>query len=358
MTKIQVALDGVVLDYGTHRVLQKTDLAINEGEFLTILGPSGSGKTTILRLLGGFLRPSSGRILLDGKDISDLPPERRPFNTVFQDYALFPHMSVGENVAYSLRLRGVARANRLAAADEALSLVGLSGFSGRRISQLSGGQQQRVALARAIVSKPSVVLLDEPLSALDASLRRQMQLFLKSIQRKLGTTFVFVTHDQEEALSMSDRIVVMNVGRIVQIGTPTSIYHAPCSAFVAAFIGRNNLLPGTFDRATRLFTTLAGPILFDETYSAEIGDFSEIAVRPECLAVSQRGGATSDLSVNRLPGTVEDTTFSGSHYSYQVRVAEGTVLECTGSAQTDLIFQVGDEVDVLFSAQNVRMVAQ
>ncbi len=215
-----IRLAGIGKSYGAVTVLQPFDLEIGDGEFLTILGPSGSGKTTILRMLGGFTAPSTGRILLDGTDITDTPIFRRPFNTVFQDYALFPHMTVARNVGYGLRMRRRPRAEVEKRVAEALAVVGLADKAGRHPGELSGGQRQRVALARAIICEPRVVLLDEPLAALDAGLRRSMQEFLKDLQRRIRTTFVFITHDQEEAIAMSDRIVVMDHGRVEQVGTP------------------------------------------------------------------------------------------------------------------------------------------
>ena len=226
------------------------DLEIAEGEFFTMLGPSGSGKTTLLRLIAGFERPDSGRVELGGQDVTRQPPYARDVNTVFQDYALFPHMTVLENVAYGLRVKRVGKAERQRRAEAALGIVRLSGLSGRKPVQLSGGQRQRVALARAMVNEPEVLLLDEPLGALDAKLRQEMQLELKRIQREVGITFVYVTHDQEEALTMSDRLAVFNQGHIEQLGTPVEVYEQPATEFVAGFIGISNLL----ERDGRHFT--------------------------------------------------------------------------------------------------------
>ncbi len=238
-------LSRIEKSYGDVSVLKRLDLDVRNREFLTLLGPSGSGKTTILRLIGGFTLPSAGEILFEGRNnIAKVEIFDRPFNTVFQDYALFMHMTVAENVAYGLRVRGVAKAEREQRVLEALTLVGLADFKSRRPAQLSGGQKQRVALARALICRPKILLLDEPLSALDAELRRQMQGFLKRLQREVATTFIFVTHDQEEAMTMSDRICVMNGGTIEQISDPPSIYYQPQSEFVATFFGENNLLPG------------------------------------------------------------------------------------------------------------------
>jgi putative spermidine/putrescine transport system ATP-binding protein len=237
-----VRLAGLRKSFGSLAAVAGVDLEIGEGEFFTMLGPSGSGKTTLLRLIAGFERPDSGTVELGGADVTRQPPYARNVNTVFQDYALFPHMSVLQNVEYGLRVRRVARAERRRRAEAALDMVRLSGLGGRKPVQLSGGQRQRVALARAIVNEPEVLLLDEPLGALDAKLRQEMQLELKRIQREVGITFVYVTHDQEEALTMSDRLAVFKQGRIEQLGTPVEVYEQPASDFVAGFIGISNVL--------------------------------------------------------------------------------------------------------------------
>ncbi|MBX6323541.1 MAG: ABC transporter ATP-binding protein, partial [Rhodospirillaceae bacterium] len=241
---VLLELRGVAKSFGRVRVLTGIDLAVRDGELITLLGPSGSGKTTILRLIGGFIAPDAGRILLEGRDILPLPINRRPFNTVFQDYALFPHMTVAGNVGYGLRVRGVPRREMVRRVGEVLALVQLEDLADRYPAQLSGGQRQRVALARAIVCRPRLILLDEPLAALDVALRRQMQQFLKDIQREIRTTFLFVTHDQEEAIAMADRICVMDEGRILQLGTAHDVYYRPASPFVARFFGENNLIEG------------------------------------------------------------------------------------------------------------------
>ena len=232
--------------FGAVKAVDMVDLAVAEGEFFAMLGPSGSGKTTCLRLIAGFEQPTSGHIEIFGETAEGMPPYRRNVNTVFQDYALFPHMNVAENVAYGLMIRGVRRAERAHAAEEALALVRLPGYGARRPSQLSGGQRQRVALARALINKPKVLLLDEPLGALDLKLRESMQEELKSLQRTLGITFIFVTHDQGEALSMADRVAVFDHGHVMQIGTPEAIYQRPASRFVADFVGSSNVLPPDF----------------------------------------------------------------------------------------------------------------
>lgn len=243
-----VSFHSVSRHFGSVRAVDDVTLDIAAGEFFAMLGPSGSGKTTCLRLTAGFERPTAGRISIFGKDATDTPPYRRPVNTVFQDYALFPHLNVTDNVAYGLMIAGEGRAARRKAAEAALEMVALSGFGSRKPSELSGGQRQRVALARALVMKPQVLLLDEPLGALDLKLREQMQGELKSLQRQLGITFVFVTHDQGEALSMADRVAVFDAGRIQQIGTPEEVYHRPETPFVADFVGSSNVLPAEMVR--------------------------------------------------------------------------------------------------------------
>jgi len=284
---------------GEVRAVDGVDLAIAPGEFFTLLGPSGSGKTTCLRMIGGFTLPTAGRILIGGEDVTRRPPYARPVNTVFQDYALFPHMSIRDNVAYALMVRQVPRAQRERRADELLALVRLDGVGDRRPGQLSGGQRQRVALARALISEPQLLLLDEPLGALDLKLREQMQTELKALQRQLGITFLFITHDQHEALSMSDRIGVFNAGRLEQVGTPHAVYDAPATRFVAQFVGAANLLDG--EPAQRL-TGHAAAML-----------------RPERI----RLGAAADA---RASGTVREVQYFGAFTRVRVQ-ADGALLQ-------------------------------
>src|SRR5574342_538277 len=244
MGESAILFENVSRHFGEVKAVDNVELEIKDGEFFSMLGPSGSGKTTCLRMIAGFDRPTAGQIVLYGKDVSNLPPYERPVNTVFQDYALFPHMTIEDNIAYGLIVKGVPKAERYQQVDEMLDLVRLPGFGYRKPSQLSGGQRQRVALARALINHPKVLLLDEPLGALDLKLRQQMQVELKAIQKSVGITFIFVTHDQEEALTMSDRIAVFNEGRIQQVGTPSEIYERPASPFVAGFVGTSNLVTG------------------------------------------------------------------------------------------------------------------
>ena len=277
---VAVELREVSRHYGSVRAVAGVSLAIEDGEFFSMLGPSGSGKTTCLRLIGGFDLPSSGHILLHGRDASDLPPYERDVNTVFQDYALFPHLSVLDNVAYGLRMKGVGRAERHREAELALEQVALGGLGHRRPGQLSGGQRQRVALARALVNKPRVLLLDEPLGALDLKLREQMQAELKGLQRRIGITFVYVTHDQGEALSMSDRVAVFNHGRIEQVDTPPNLYARPRTVFVARFVGTANVIEGEMARqiagSERPVSFRPEHIRFGEPAAGQIGIAAEV----------------------------------------------------------------------------------
>src|SRR4051812_9266771 len=265
-----VRLEGVVKRFGDVTAVAGVDLEVRAGEFFSLLGPSGSGKTSCLRMIAGFEHPTEGRVHLGGKDVTDLPPNKRDVNTVFQDYALFPHMTVGENVEYGLRVRKVPKDDRREQAREALRMVRLEGYEERKPSQLSGGQRQRVALARALVNSPDVLLLDEPLGALDLKLRQQMQIELKAIQHDIGLTFLYVTHDQEEALTMSDRLGVMNAGRIEQVGTPAEVYEQPATGFVAGFVGVSNVLSG-------------------EPAAAVTGSPHAFTIRPEKIAMVEPG---------------------------------------------------------------------
>ena len=313
-------LRGIDLFFGPMQILHGLDLAVREGEFLTLLGPSGSGKSTILRIIGGFLRPRRGSVTLRGADISAVPVNRRPFNTVFQDYALFPHMTVAENVAYGPRVQGRYDAAMREKIREVIATVGLGGLENRRPAALSGGQRQRVALARAIVCQPQVILLDEPLSALDAELRHQMQDFLKDLQRQLGITFVFVTHDQSEAIVLSDRIVVLNSGRIEQIGTPHEVYYRPAREFVAGFFGRNNLLPGriaALKGGGAVVETALGAIPCDGPLPAGLGPRAavKVAIRPEALRPAESAGA--------IHAIVERVVFVGAISRIDLAVGNG-----------------------------------
>src|SRR5438105_6988784 len=290
LPRAAIGLVGVSKRFGTHVAVDDVTLEIGEGEFFSLLGPSGCGKTTTLRMVAGFELPDAGRIVLKGSDVTEVPANRRPVNMVFQQYALFPHMSVYDNVAFGLRVKRVPRAEHRGRVHEMLRVVSLEGFDRRRARQLSGGQQQRVALARALVNRPAALLLDEPLGALDVKLRKQMQLELKRIQNELGTTFVYVTHDQDEALAMSDRIAVMNHGRVEQIGAPREIYEHPSTPFVADFIGSLNALEFTVNELVGDYA-LSRPaggerVVVRVGSDAQTGDSVRIAVRPERIQIA------------------------------------------------------------------------
>jgi putative spermidine/putrescine transport system ATP-binding protein len=310
-----VAVDGV-------------DLEVVAGEFLTLLGPSGSGKTTVLRMIAGFEMPSAGVIELGGEDVSRVPPFDRDVNTVFQDYALFPHMSVQENVEYGLKVKRVGREERRMRALQTLTKVRLEGLADRRPKQLSGGQRQRVALARALVNHPQVLLLDEPLGALDLKLREQMQVELKSIQRDVGITFIFVTHDQEEALTMSDRVAVFNDGAIEQVGTPAQIYEKPATRFVAGFVGTTNLLDA--DAAGRI-----------------VGREGTFSIRPEKISLLPAGQDVAG-GLQSVPGRVTDVVYLGADTRYSVESGDGDtlVVQAANPHDADNLAQVGDDVTV------------
>ena len=302
-------------------------LTIESGEFFSLLGPSGCGKTTTLRMIGGFEQPSSGRIELRGRDVTTDPPDKRPVNMVFQNYALFPHLDVGDNVAFGLKRRRVAREDIERRVDEALELVHLTGYQRRKPNQLSGGQQQRVALARALVNRPNVLLLDEPLGALDLKLRKRLQVELKRIQQEVGITFVYVTHDQEEALTMSDRIAVMHHGRIEQLGTPEALYERPTTTFVADFIGTTNLLRGTveaLDDGAALVRLEGGDVCRIGRPGRSVGQVVDISLRPEAIAIGPAedgAGAAPGISA-----TIQQSAYLGSAVQYLVRTTGGVVL--------------------------------
>lgn len=303
---IAIRLENVTRHFGAVRAVDDISLEILDGEFFSMLGPSGSGKTTCLRLIAGFEQPTSGRIYLHDKDVVGIPPYDRDVNTVFQDYALFPHMTVGENVAYGLMIKRVPKAERLRQVDEMLDLVRMPGVAGRKPSQLSGGQRQRVALARALINHPAVLLLDEPLGALDLKLRQEMQIELKAIQQRVGITFIYVTHDQEEALTMSDRIAVFNQGKIEQIGTPSDIYEAPQTAFVAGFVGTSNIISGA--AAQRL-----------------TGSDTPFSVRPEKIRLASMDAPVTEDACS-AQGIIRDVVYLGLHTRYLVDIGDGVDL--------------------------------
>ncbi len=306
MTTPAIRFDKVSRHFGEVRAVDNTDLEIRDGEFFSMLGPSGSGKTTCLRMIAGFDRPTSGNIYLYGQEVSDLPPYERDVNTVFQDYALFPHMTIEDNIAYGLMIKGVSKAERIKQVDEMLDLVRLPGFGYRKPSQLSGGQRQRVALARALINHPKVLLLDEPLGALDLKLRQQMQVELKNIQREVGITFIFVTHDQEEALTMSDRIAVFSEGKIQQVGTPSDIYERPATPFVAGFVGTSNLLSG-------------------EVAKRITGSEQMFSVRPEKIHLGS-DSSKPEKDMLTIDGVIRDVVYLGLFTRYLVEIEGGSDL--------------------------------
>jgi spermidine/putrescine transport system ATP-binding protein len=346
-----VRLDGICKRYDGAAAVERLDLDIGAGEFLVLLGPSGSGKTTILSMIGGFAAPTEGRVLIAGEDVTELPPAKRPTATVFQDYALFPHLSVRANVGFGLAMRRVPKPERQRRADEMLNLVGLVGFGDRGVHQLSGGQQQRVALARAIAVEPKVLLLDEPLGALDLSLRRQMQEELVRIQKRLGTTFVHVTHDQEEAMSVADRVIVMNKGRVEDMGPPSRVYLRPASLFTASFMGESNILPGEVVEATAnaaWIKTAAG--ILTVPVHAKVGESVTLSIRPEQLQIGRSGDGAIPLGTGR----VSETSFQGTHLRARVAL---------GSADVELLLRapagsglgVDDEVQLSVRPTDIVM---
>ncbi len=320
---VAVKFERVSRSFGSVKAVDAVDLEIVEGEFFAMLGPSGSGKTTCLRLIAGFEQPDSGHIEIFGETAEGVPPYRRAVNTVFQDYALFPHMTVGDNVAYGLMIRGIAGGVRRKQAGEMLELVKLAGFGERKPSQLSGGQRQRVALARALVNQPKVLLLDEPLGALDLKLREQMQVELKALQRTLGITFVFVTHDQGEALSMADRVAVFNEGRIVQVGAPADVYERPGSRFVADFVGSSNVL------APEVAERLGGKRAWT-------------SIRPERISVVETAGA-APAGFASLRGTVRSAHYQGAITRF---VLAADHLNLTVAAPPSRRYAEGDRIEV------------
>jgi putative spermidine/putrescine transport system ATP-binding protein len=336
-----VTLENLEKTYGDVVAVGGINLEIADGEFFSMLGPSGSGKTTTLRLIAGFELPSAGRVLLHGKDVSSVPPFDRDVNTVFQDYALFPHMTVGENVSYGLVIRRVARSEREARVTEAMEMVRLGGFEKRRPSQLSGGQRQRVALARALVNRPRVLLLDEPLGALDLKLREQMQIELKDIQKEVGITFIYVTHDQEEALTMSDRLAVFNLGAIEQIGTPAGVYEHPTTPFVAGFVGTSNLLK-------------------DEAARAVIGQAATFTIRPEKIQMVDPS-AQPDSDEQSALGNVREVVYLGSDTRYIVALEAGGELVVTQqnlqTSSMEALAAQGRPVRLIWKRQHVLSLA-
>lgn len=329
MSEEIIRLSNISKDYNGTEVLKNINLYILRNEFLTLLGPSGCGKTTTLRIIGGFEQPSNGEIIFEGKNINDLPPFKRKVNTVFQKYALFTHMNVYENIAFGLKIKKASKKEIDPKVGEILELVNLPGIENRMAESLSGGQQQRVAIARALVNEPEVLLLDEPLGALDLKLRKEMQIELKNIQKRLGITFVYVTHDQEEALTMSDTIVIMNHGSIQQIGTPTDIYNEPKNAFVADFIGESNIVDGTMIQDCTI--EFAGRRFECVDKGFEANEKVDVVIRPEDIKLVNAGDGM-------IAGEVKSVVFKGVHYEMMVEsegihwIVHSTVMEPVNSS--------------------------
>jgi spermidine/putrescine transport system ATP-binding protein len=360
-----VRLDGVTKRFGELVAVREMVMDIGRGEFFTMLGPSGCGKTTTLRMVAGFEDPSEGRVYLDGDDITGLPAFRRPCNTVFQSYALFPHRTVEQNVAFGLQRQRIDKAEIKRRVGEELDRVGLSREAKRKPSQLSGGQQQRVALARALVNRPAVLLLDEPLGALDLKLRKQLQVELKRIQREVGITFVYVTHDQEEALTMSDRIAVMNHGVVEQVSDPETVYERPSTTFVAGFIGVSNLMPGEVVSANGAGAQLrldAGPtVRTPQSGGARAGDRAHAVVRPEKLVLSTAAGAAPD-NQSSVEGQVESSLYLGTATQMVVKLGDGTrmtVLVPNADVEARRELPVaGDGARLSWSNENIHIVRE
>ena len=356
MASGEVTLVALTKRFGGVTAVDGIDLQVAGGEFFSLLGSSGCGKTTTLRMIAGFERPTSGSILLDGEDMATRPPNKRNVNTVFQSYALFPHLRVFDNVAFGLKRAGVDRREIRTRVAEALELVELTGFEKRKPAQLSGGQQQRVALARALVLKPAVVLLDEPLGALDAKLRRALQVELKALQEQIGLTFVYVTHDQEEALTMSDRLAVMNAGRIEQLGAPQAVYSEPATTFVADFLGLSNLLDGEARGRSGAGCLVA---LGEFELRAGCGEpdtrgATKLLIRPERVRLEAAG----ETGENRLPAMIERVVYLGSAHQVFVRLPDGTqvraLIQDTGDVPE---YAPGDPVRVHLPADALRVLA-
>ena len=349
-----VRFERVSKRFGAYTAVDDLTLDIAQGEFFALLGPSGCGKTTLLRMLAGFETPTAGRILLAGEDIGAVPPHRRPINMMFQSYALFPHLNVEKNVGFGLKQDNVSRAETAQRVEEMLALMRLTGYGGRRIDQLSGGQRQRVALARALIKRPRVLLLDEPLAALDKKLRAETQFELKELQRKLGTTFVIVTHDQDEAMTLADRIAVMNAGKLAQVADPVEIYERPNSRWVADFIGDVSVVEGRVS-ADGVLETAAGKITAAKMDAAS-GTTVWLAVRPEKIGLSRERPAGA---ANAVEGTIAEIGYRGDRSIYNVRIAGGSMMRAAlPNTGPRLDLSIGDSVWLCWSPHAVTVLTQ
>ena len=343
-----VSIRAVTKRFGSVVAVDDVALDVAPNEFFALLGPSGCGKTTLLRMIAGFETPSSGAILLDGGDVTQVPPNRRPVNMVFQSYAVFPHMSVGDNVAYGLKVTGAPKAEIAQRVAAALKLVRLDGYAERRPGQLSGGQRQRVALARALIKQPKVLLLDEPLSALDRKLREEMQFELVRLRNDVGITFIMVTHDQEEAMSMASRVAVMDQGRIVQVGAPTEVYEHPVNRFVAGFLGSVNLFPGSVTAEQSGVSTVESPEAGADLLVAGRSQPGHVwvAVRPEKIAVSHAAASGGGSAANLLSGEVVEVAYLGERSLFRIRLASGIIASAVtvNALRSGPAFRPGDAV--------------
>ena len=350
----QITLTSVTKQFGDTLAVDDVSLEIEGGEFFSLLGPSGCGKTTTLRIIGGFVYPTTGEVSINGEWMAETPPYRRPVNTVFQNYALFPHKTVAQNIAFGLQMRKATKAEIADAVERALDLIRLPGYGDRKPSELSGGERQRVALARALINEPTILLLDEPLSALDLKLRKQMQSELKALQRKVGITFVYVTHDQGEALALSDRIAVMNAGKILQVGTPSEIYDLPQSRFVADFIGTSNFLEGTLISKYEIALTMepASNIICTPTSDIPVNTPVTLSMRPERINLRMTPAADGP---NLLRGVIQDESYLGTTLQYTVQTDYPTPLivhqQNTGTGNIHR-FQRGDTVYLQWTPEN------
>ena len=357
-----VKLENVTKKFGDFTAVETMTLEIGDGEFFSLLGPSGCGKTTTLRMVAGFEQPTTGQIFIMDQQVAGIPAYRRPVNTVFQNYALFPHMNVSQNVAFGLQMAKVAKDEITRRVKDALDLVQMGRFSERRPGQLSGGQKQRVALARALVNRPRVLLLDEPLGALDLKLRKEMQIELKQIQSEVGITFIYVTHDQEEAITMSDRIAVMHDGLVKQVGSSREIYEQPANHFVADFIGETNFIEGKVVESAEFTTLTANGVSFTgrSNHKLSNGTAAALAIRPEKIWLLPKNKTKSNERVS-IDGTVADVIYIGTDNRYQVELATGGKIfvrvQNLGFEQ-GLMFQRGDEVSVQFSAENAQVLTE